>query len=697
MDQRVTDKFLINLHRMRVKEFDKWLKLVQKKIKVNNRFCQDFVIYLRWLIREVFIIITELWDEPELPRFEQVIRDDLRSFELNLSSLLIRNQGDKTKNCTKLIDLYQVDCIQDGKNKEFHHDGHLEFPKTLDSFKEYEFNKERESIIDSIREINELIEKNDISIRMFNALTGRYLSSSNRVELTAFEAATGMLCNLIRTTSLPRYIKDKKHLQKMILGGFYLRKGDKGFAELANQINVRYGGIIYIIKPVKQFCVFPNILTLIYIGVTWKTLLVRFTEHVEDAVDSYMKDSDWSSRWIERLIQTAMEDFFKLQYPYISGISPLKHFIDSEISGKEEWEKKNIIKKIAETLYHTYFDMEVIEVHRNYETALPRESWYIKNFTHSIKGKFLKGSLCPNGLNMVTSPRTSRHKTLPLYDIIFLISLGWAGPRINDMIQKHYGIDFNYRIIYRILNKFWGNWDNVLDLFFKPVIRMLLEHRDYDWGVIARAIHRNPSYRRKKNFNKWFFGLNVTQIRLVMDRAEFCWNNLKEIAQELKVLLRDENFIKGVSIEKWDEWFLSDIGMGTIAKELGYKNVQSFRSAWVKQGRVSIFQLKFGKSYILTVKKYRKKKVIELLTDEDFVKTLLGSKLYWIYVKVFGFMEYQDYAVATPSQGFRNCYNFFDKLFEDDGLTAKELENLTPFDCMDDLRIYKIINKILDS
>ena len=92
MNQRVKDKFLINLYSMRVKEFDKWLKLLQKKIEVNKRFCQDFVIYLRWLIREVFIIIIELWDEPELPRFERGICDDLKSFELNFNNSTSGNQ-----------------------------------------------------------------------------------------------------------------------------------------------------------------------------------------------------------------------------------------------------------------------------------------------------------------------------------------------------------------------------------------------------------------------------------------------------------------------------------------------------------------------------------------------------------------------------------------------------------------------------
>ncbi|MBA7512540.1 hypothetical protein ES705_04546 [subsurface metagenome] len=95
-------------------------------------------------------------------------------------------------------------------------------------------------------------------------------------------------------------------------------------------------------------------------------------------------------------------------------------------------------------------------------------------------------------------------------------------------------VEINYRIIYKDLNIFWKHWDNILKLFFRPVIQILLEHRYYDWEDIAKAIHRNPSYRVKKNFKEWFFGFNVTQLRYVMKRDDFDWNNLGESAKELK-------------------------------------------------------------------------------------------------------------------------------------------------------------------
>lgn len=43
------------------------------------------------MIREVFIIITEFWDVRNLPKFERIIRDDLKLFEFNLNRFSLSN------------------------------------------------------------------------------------------------------------------------------------------------------------------------------------------------------------------------------------------------------------------------------------------------------------------------------------------------------------------------------------------------------------------------------------------------------------------------------------------------------------------------------------------------------------------------------------------------------------------------------
>ena len=69
------------------------------------------------------------------------------------------------------------------------------------------------------------------------------------------------------------------------------------------------------------------------------------------------------------------------------------------------------------------------------------------------------------------------------------------------------------------------------------------------------------------------------------------------------------------------------------------------------KNRYSIFQKKFGDKYTLAVKKYRKKRTVELLTDEDFLDSLLDSRLYWIYVNEFG-LEWFDYKLPASPEYF---------------------------------------------
>jgi hypothetical protein len=546
-----------------------------------------------------------------------------------------------------------------------------------------------------ISSISYLATKRDISLRMFKIISKKKFT--NKIEKTAFKTACSVLIDSIKTYNLPRFVKNKTHLQQMLNGKFYLSRGESGFENFTVQENVKYGGVIYIIKPIKPLDIFEGVLTETYIGVTWKTLKERFIEHTADAIESYLTNFDFPNRLIEYLILKVLEAYITKNHSNDLELSPLNDYFRLNFLGREMWEKKAEIERIAMVLYNQYFNMEIIEVHRNYETAWARERWYIKNFQLNINREYYRGTLYPNGLNMVLSPEKPGYRTLPLYDIVFLICLGFTGPEINEKLSTYYHININFRTIYHHLNKFWESWDNILKLFFRLIMQKLLEHKEYLWMDIAKTLHRASSYRVKKNYKKWFYGLNVTQLRDLMKKPNFNWCNLKELANEFKNDFKDQNTVKGIPREIWVEWFIRDIGMEEIAKILGYKNVDSFRNSWLKQDRVSVFQKEFDRTYTMAVRKYRKKRAIELLTDEDFIESLLDSRLYWIYVKEFNFMCWKDYAVDRPSQGLRNCVNFFENLFNEEGFTFDYLEDLTALNSIKDEKKHKIIQQILYS
>lgn len=535
----------------------------------------------------------------------------------------------------------------------------------------------------------------DISLRMFSERASNQYK--NKAETKTFETGCLILIEAMKQYNLPRFIKDKAHLQQMISGNFFLKKGDRGFNDFAEQKNLKYGGIVYVIKPVKPFCFNSRVLEEIYIGVTWKTLIERFIEHTKDAINAYIKENDFPQRLIERLILKAIEEYLTTNNKIKLEISPLKNFIENNLLGKKKWRKKQEIKKLAKELFNSYFQMDVLEVHRNYETAWRRERWNIENYTRKVNGTIVKGTLFPKGLNMVRTSENPGHRSLPLYDIIFTISQGYDGIEINAMLKMCYNINLNYRNIYKQLNKFWKDWETILDVFFRPVLQKLLEDENLSWEEIAEALQRSPSYRTKTNFRKWFCGLNVSQIRYLVKMEDFNWNNFETMAKEYKLDLSDQNIVKRIPIDVWEEWLIRDIGMEVIGQKLGYKNVESFRSAWIKQDRVSIYQQKFGKSYSQAVMKYRRKRTIDLLTDKDFINTLLSKRLYWIYVNEFKFKNWKDYAVPRPSQGLRNCKNFFNILFKDYGLSAGELESIDPHKYMDNIRFKSAIEEFTRS
>ena len=100
LSMRIKRKYLGNLHKIKTKDFEKWLKKLQTKLELNKNFHQDFILYLRWLIKKVYIIVSELWDVRDLPKFERIIRDDLKSFTLHFNFL---NENQKIDNLNGFV------------------------------------------------------------------------------------------------------------------------------------------------------------------------------------------------------------------------------------------------------------------------------------------------------------------------------------------------------------------------------------------------------------------------------------------------------------------------------------------------------------------------------------------------------------------------------------------------------------------
>jgi len=84
---KVPSNFLNNLFKINKEDFEGWLRLLQKKMDSNQEYQTQFKFYLNWLIRVVFKLVSDMWEMENLPKFHQIIRNDLKSYDFNFFNL----------------------------------------------------------------------------------------------------------------------------------------------------------------------------------------------------------------------------------------------------------------------------------------------------------------------------------------------------------------------------------------------------------------------------------------------------------------------------------------------------------------------------------------------------------------------------------------------------------------------------------
>lgn len=91
-DRRINADFLTNLRKISKEEFENNLEKLQTKIQSNHQYLEDFHVYTRWLIRKVYLIITDGVSKNELLKIDLTIFRDLKVFfESELDNLTINH------------------------------------------------------------------------------------------------------------------------------------------------------------------------------------------------------------------------------------------------------------------------------------------------------------------------------------------------------------------------------------------------------------------------------------------------------------------------------------------------------------------------------------------------------------------------------------------------------------------------------
>ena len=104
IDKRIHSSYLENLHKITLEEFEEWLKLLQKKFRSIQEYRNHFLIYLLWLTKIMFRLVSDMWEMKNLPKFQATIIKDLKKYPVPLREV------SKAYNLQELFD--------DGERKE---------------------------------------------------------------------------------------------------------------------------------------------------------------------------------------------------------------------------------------------------------------------------------------------------------------------------------------------------------------------------------------------------------------------------------------------------------------------------------------------------------------------------------------------------------------------------------------------------
>jgi len=287
-----------------------------------------------------------------------------------------------------------------------------------------------------------------------------------------------------------------------------------------------------------------------------------------------------------------------------------------------------MLKKITQRLKTDYFDVIVLEFHKNLETAVKREIQLIAEHNYINIGL----NECGGGQGGLP------YIFLPLYDIVGMIVLGCTQKKILKILNKLYSNDFmNSKIgentLRRRIIEECENWVNAQRLFLKPVVEALVY-----LGFSDKKIYNTLSSPHSKEgwLYKWWKLGEKLDFKFWIDSREL------DISKGRKRLLNLEVKFCGIPKSKWEEWAIKEIPNNKIAEISGL----SFNTI------VSVYKLNFGgRNNILL--NYRRDKTIKMRKK--------GMSLKNIYISIFK----KTYYPSNFRRDFKAWFN---------GLSPEEIE-----------------------
>ncbi len=306
----------------------------------------------------------------------------------------------------------------------------------------------------------------------------------------------------------------------------YISYNEPGFNQIKKKMyNYGYKYLIYLLIP--KTGIYHG---LPYIGYT-HSLKRRIRNHILDSMK--IEYNPGNLRYIIEAFRIVVNSELNSILDELVKHDP-EVFIEN-LSDLYNWLVSNKGTKIAEIVYsfirdgviHNYFELNVIEFHRNRATALSREKFLSKNYKHKVNDIEKEGTIWPNGLNMVEGGGGGSQidYTLPIEDYIGFVSVGMKHEAIISLLREIYHCNYPSSIFSEYISKYFGSFANLQKEVLKPVVELMIkDNHNFTLYEIASAVGYDDKTMGLK-IKDWFDGSGFKDLKLLMNAGVLNWIN----------------------------------------------------------------------------------------------------------------------------------------------------------------------------
>ena len=330
-------------------------------------------------------------------------------------------------------------------------------------------------------------------------------------------------------------------------GSGYISNNDKNFEKiLKSRRKFGYKAILYKIK-----CKIPPYINGVYFGISKNTLFKRLAEHIIAAIGPHGHDIHCQYVNLVKLHKAIRNAFnqenidFKYEYRCLISKSKTPEF-------------NKITLNMIENVILKYFEVDVIEIHREISTACEREKWYTKNYMNDD----CSIGTVKNGLNELVGGSTGQYIDLPIVDIAAMVTLGLNPKVISNTINKVYNIKVSYETVSERIRDIWDSFQNAQEIYLKPVIEFLIKDEyDFKLNEIALVINRDRSNLRQY-IKRWYCGRSIRDLKNLQARGIMDWSNLSPFQENQRPELR------GIPLDTWKKCAVQGVSCRAIGEKL---------------------------------------------------------------------------------------------------------------------------------